>query len=211
MRPSELEDMLQFTAETWEDIPYHSFTCPLEVLHAIIHTNYLRASAPDEIPRSELVPAPEAVLSRLTAFSPEVWAACRPCAHDGWLLIARAHHSAAVLYLISTLGPRLLASSLQEVELVRAVHASRLRSALKESEPLSSVRIGTLWPLIVAGVEVAPGDGHLRSLVRKRLDRLADDLATPLMVEAREVLEGYWASGREGWDECFDRPYAFVL
>lgn len=202
--------MLQFTSEYWEDIPYPSFMCPLQILHLIIHTNNLR-SLVLTTPLSSISPSPQDLLSQLKSFSPEVWAASKTCANEEWLLITRAHHSAAILYLIATLGPHFPSGDLQELEVLRALHASELQEVLRESEPIAAVRMGTLWPLVVAGVEVAAAEVGLRTLVRKRLERLADDLATPLMIEAREVLEGYWASERRGWDECFDRPYAFVL
>lgn len=201
---------MEFTSEFWEDIPYPSFMCPLEILHVIIHINYVRAKVL-VAPLSEISPSPESILSRLKAFSPEVWAASKTCANEEWLLITRAHHSAAILYCIATLGPHFPSEELQELEVLRALHASELRDTLAESEPIAGVRMGTLWPLIVAAVEVGRTEASLRPFVRRRLDRLADDLATPLMVEAKELLERHWASESQGWDECFDRPYAFVL
>lgn len=82
---------------------------------------------------------------------------------------------------------------------------------LREGEGISSVKRGCIWPLIVAGVEVARGDKEAREFVGRVFVGLAEDLATPLMMEAKGVLERFWASGKEGWDDCFDRPYAFVL
>lgn len=210
LKQAEMEDMLQFTSEFWEDIPYPSFMCPVDIFHAIIAINHVRARVL-EVPLASISPSPQEILARLRAFSPEVWAAAKTCANEEWLLITRAHHSAAVLYLAATLGPHFPEDELQELEVLRALHASELREVLREGEPIPAVRMGTLWPLIVAAVEVAKGEVALRPLVRARLERLGDDLATPLMVEAKQVLEEYWASDKQGWDECFDRPYAFVL
>lgn len=60
-------------------------------------------------------------------------------------------------------------------------------------------------------MEAAKEGAAAREFVRKRLNGLAKDLATPPMLEAKRVLERFWASGKVRWDECFDRPYAFVL
>lgn len=202
--------MLQFTADMWEETPYPWFMCPTHILHVIIRINYLRAKLLD-VPLSEASHSPEELLSELRAFSPEVWAASKGSANEGWLLITRAHHSAAILYCIATLQPYFHPSFLQEIEILRAVHSSDLVFVLRETNDFAAVRMGTLWPLIVASVEVAREDPAVQSLVRKRYDKLADDMATPLMVEAKGVFERFWTSGKMTWDECFDRPYAFVM
>ena len=206
----ELEGMLQFTTEEWEKIPYPSFMCPTQVLHAIIRVNYLRAKILED-PVSYPSPRPEELLSELRAFSPEVWAASKDSANEEWLLITRAHHTAAILYCIATLAPHFPPSSFQEIEILRAIHSSELASIMRETNDVPSLRWGTLWPLIVTSVEVAREDAAVQLLVRRRYDALADDMATPLMMEAKGVFERFWESGKVGWDDCFDRPYAFVL
>lgn len=206
----ELADMLGFVTDVWEETPYPTFLCPTDVFVVIMRINHLRSQLLN-FALSEADASPEDLLARLKAFSPEAWAATKTSSHEGWLLVARAHHSAAILYCISTLEKHFPRSSLQELEILRAVHASTLFSVLRQSDTIPGVRMGSLWPLVVAGVEAAREDSSTRSFVGKRFVGLADDLATPLMLEAKEVFERFWVSGKVGWEKCFDRPYAFVL
>ena len=202
--------MLEFVHEVWEESPYPTFLCPADILAAIMRINHLRSQLLDR-PLSEADASPEGLLASLKAFSPEGWAATKTSSHEEWLLIARAHHSAAILYCMATLEEHFPRSSLQDLEILRVVHASTLFAALRQAEAMRGVRMGSLWPLIVAGVEAARENSATRSFVRRRFTGLADDLATPLMLEAKRVFEEFWASGKVGWGECFDKPYAFVL
>lgn len=202
--------MLEFVAEAWEGTPYPTFLCPAAILVAIMRINNLRSRLLNTA-FPETGASPEDLLTTIKAFSPEGWAATKTSSHKEWLLVARAHHSAAILYYISALEKHFPPSSLQDLEILRVVHASTLFSILRQSDTIPGVRMGTLWPLIVAGVEAAREDSATRSFVGGRFVGLADDLATPLMLEAKRVFEKFWASGKVGWDECFDGPYAFVL
>lgn len=154
---------------------------------------------------------PEDLMEILEAFSPEAWSASRPSFHEQWLAIATAYHSAAMIYCMSSLEPYFSTSSRQGIEVKRALASVRLLSSLRRFEEPVVMRYSVIWPLIVAGVEAAREGASLREFVRKRFTTLAGDLSTPLMLEAKRVLERFWTSGRVKWDQCFDRPYAFVL
>lgn len=210
MNENELEDLLAFVEEYWEIMPYPTFMCPADILLVLAQINHLRSQLL-EFPVSDARISPDELIAKLKAISPESWAASKSSSHDQWLLIASAYHSAAILYCISTLEPHFSPSSYQGLETFRAIHASRLLSLLQKGEAIPAVRRGCLWPLMVAGVEVARDDVAAQWFIRGVFVSFAEDLATPLMLEAKMVLERFWASGKQRWDDCFDRPYAFVL
>lgn len=210
LNENELGDLLGFIEEYWEDRPYPSFMCPTDILLILTQINHLRSQLLKS-PVSHTRISPEELVAKLKDISPETWAASKSSSHEQWLLIASVYHSAAILYCISTLEPHFSPSSQQGLETLRAIHASRLLSHLEQGKPLPAVRRACLWPLIVAGVEVARDNLAVQSIVRRMFDSFAEDLATPLMLEAKIVLGRFWTSGNQRWDDCFDRPYAFIF
>ncbi|SPO06502.1 uncharacterized protein DNG_09192 [Cephalotrichum gorgonifer] len=210
LSPDELEDILEYNAHVWEESPYPNFLCPTEVFLLLIQINHLRSKLVDT-PLSDIGLSPEDLLAKLKAFSPEEWAAKKPNLQDHWLLIARAHQSAAIIYMLSVLGQHFESSALQNLEILRAIHATRLFALLMEAEATPPVKRACLWPVVVGGVEAVREGPAARAFVGRVFEGLADDLATPLMLEAKRVFEVFWSSGKEGWDDCFDKPYAFVL
>ena len=68
LKQAEVEDMLQFTEEMWEEIPYPGFLCPAPILMAMIRINHLRGQRVED-PNAETETTE--ILSALKAFSPE--------------------------------------------------------------------------------------------------------------------------------------------
>lgn len=205
----ELEEILELVAESWERFPYPTFPCPANVLVVIIRINHLRSALLK--PGTDVNITPEDLLNMLDSFSPESWSAAMPSFHEQWLAIATAYQSAAVIYCVSALEPYFSASSRQDIEVKRAIDSARLLSTLQRFEEPVVMRYSLIWPLLVAGVEAAREGAAAREFVRKRFTTLARDLSTPLMLETKRVLERFWTSGRVKWEQCFDRPYAFVI
>ncbi|PCG96518.1 Protein of unknown function DUF3468 [Penicillium occitanis (nom. inval.)] len=81
------------------------------------------------------------------------------------------------------------------------------------SEAMPSPRLKTffLWPLIVLGVAAVHNSNNMRIFVIKHLEEMSRNLGTYIPLTGKDVLEGFWASGRTEWDACFDKPYAFVM
>lgn len=149
-----------------------------------------------------------------------------------WLLLGHIYRSATVLYCLASLHAVVPSS---EVEAHQREHRRRLVSSLEGALAVPELRLWLMWPVVVAGLEAgssarAPGSegesdaerasddeerdwvAAVRGLVRGELGRMAGELGTPLPVMARGALERFWARGVgvSGWEECFERPYAFV-
>lgn len=85
---------------------------------------------------------------------------------------------------------------------------SRLRSVWHNIEDAGSLR----WPFIVAGVAVADGAAADQEFVA---DALRLIWASPIpnwgAFKCLEKLRKFWASGKTGWEDCFDEPVPCLL
>ena len=203
--------MIAFVQKEWENIPYPNFPCPLDLLLAIIHVNTRRSPTP-LAPTTTTSPTPEEILAQITDFDPQAWAAARSAdLKEEWgLLLGRIYQSATFLFAVSTLTPQFTLLTPHDLAKLAAVHRTRLVFYLRQAEPCLPVIRSCLWPVVVAGVAVAPGDVSAREFVLGALRRVADELAAASLLEVGGLFEGFWGSGRREWDKCFDRPYAIV-
>lgn len=219
---------MDFVAEEWEKIPYPNCPFPLDPFLATIQVNYLRSLAHDSstltltLPDSPILtmdlddPTPEDALERILRFSPTDWAATKPPSFTSeWTLLGHIYQSAALLYCTTTLSTQFSPSQPSspfsyDLSTLNTTHKTLLMHHLTEASTSLPVIRGSIWPIIVAGAVVAPDDLSARNFVRAKLDFLAEELAAPSLADAKGVFEGFWGSGRRGWDECFHRPYAFV-
>ncbi|KAH7091343.1 fungal-specific transcription factor domain-containing protein [Paraphoma chrysanthemicola] len=192
--------------------PYN--LCPPALFFLTIRTNHLRARASAVLFAGEIDPghALEAqdLLAEIEAFSPEDWA--QPGAsYDEWLCIGIVYQAAVALYTTMSLQSLTILPSSLEMNSMRSIHAARLVEALTEA--LKSPRLVNflIWPLVVAGVEAGFGDDATRYWIGQQLSELSRRLGTSSPLKAQAVLRRYWAREEPGWDECFDRPYVFVI
>lgn len=211
LKQTQTEDMEAFVRKEWEQTPYPTFLCPVALLVPIMQVNDRRANAARSPTAALDGPAPEEILEQMTDFVPEPWAATKSKEQSAdWLLLGRAYQSASILFCLSSLGGQFTWVSDQDLDSMETVHKTRLAFYLgKAAESLPVLR-ACLWPVIVAAVVVAREDLKVRELIRGALDRIADELGTASLIEAKALFEAFWSSGKTGWDDCFDRPYAFV-
>ena len=203
--------MVAFVRKEWEKIPYPNFLCPLALLLTIMQVNDRRSNKARSPTAALNGPAPEEILEQMTDFAPEQWVATKSAEEkEDWLLLGRIYQSASILFCLSSLADQFTWVSDQDLNNLHAVHKTRLAFYLKKAEELLPVIRACLWPIVVAGVVVALDDLDMRELVRRALDRLADELGVESLKEAKGVFQEFWWSGKRGWDDCFDRPYAFV-
>lgn len=192
--------------------------CPPTLFADIIRINDLRAqeaSRPEGPPKTNLEHASSEILQRILNFSPEAWADANKDKHHNdhsitslWVLLGRVYQSTIVLYCISSLQGLSILTHSDELEDVRSKHRDALVSCLEKALASPEIKMWMMWPLVVAGME-ASSEG-VRGFVQEKLSKMARDLGTPLPLVAMAALGGFWQRGRRSWDECFDRPYAFV-
>jgi hypothetical protein len=179
------------------------------------HINHLRArraTAPfQEDFRSKSLEA-HRLLEHITAFSPEDWAR-QQSAKLGreWLLVARIYHCAVTLYCISSLRSLGLLPSTRQMRTRRAAQRDRLMVLLAEGLASPLLKKSLLWPLIIAGFEACEAGEAEREFVARHLEEQSRDLGTSQPLVAMQVFNGFWGSGVKRWDDCFDRPYAFLV
>lgn len=203
------EDMLAFIRAEWEHYTYQIFLCPNDVFATLIHTNYIRSLQPGSSLVASWLLGPNEVLDSIIRFSPEEWSGTQADLRDQWRPVAQMYQSSAILYCIYSLAPHFQPPL--DLKALRDTHRSRLVGLLQRAGDSVRMLRGCVWPVIVAGVEAAPGDFQARVVVRNLLNKLSNILATSLMLEAKDVLEAYWRTGEVGFDACFSRPYAFVV
>lgn len=200
---------------------YPLFPCAQYLVLAIAAINHLRARSADRFTEEEeYEPAQAAVearalLNRVAAFFPEEWVAASQnnnppdfsVRDDAWLLAARIYHCAVTLYCISSLQSLGLLPRLR-----RAAERDRLMVLLADGLARPRLRKSLLWPLLVAGFEARQGSDVERGFVARRLEELSRELGMSQPLVAKAVFERFWAGPAERWrwDDCFDRPYAFL-
>ncbi|TPX14766.1 uncharacterized protein E0L32_005161 [Thyridium curvatum] len=210
----ELIEAIEPVGDLYSFAMYPNAPAPLEIFLCIARINLLRhqaASASPEVRAAALRPAAEQILQSILGFDAEAWAASHAAYLDEWRVVARAFRAAAALYLAHALQHLYpLAARREQLRALTRHHGAALRASLGEAAARPRARRGMAWPLVVAGVTGAEDEG-LRRLVKEELVRLGREQGVASPAQAARVLERYWDSGRRGWDQCFDEPYALVL
>jgi hypothetical protein len=150
------------------------------------------------------------LLARIEAFSVEDWA--QPGTfYNEWLIVGTVYKSALALYAILSLGSLTVLPADASLLDIQTVHGDvllrNLRTALKDSR----IARFMAWPLVVVGVEAIYRGEATRDWIGASLEELSRTLGTSGPIKACSVLRRYWKGGVSGWDECFDRPYVFVI
>ncbi|KAH8634763.1 hypothetical protein IG631_10163 [Alternaria alternata] len=188
--------------------------CPPELFTEMLHTNRLRAKASAAVLQCDFdvdhtLKAYD-LLARIEAFSVEDWA--QPGTfYDEWLIVGTVYRSALALYAILSLGSLTVLPADASLLDIQTVHGDillrNLRTALKDPR----IARFMAWPLVVVGVEAIYRGEATRGWIGASLEELSRTLGTSGPIKACSVLRRYWKGGVSGWDECFDRPYVFVI
>ena len=206
--------LIDFVGEIYGDGLFPVLPCPPSLFRNIIEINHLRSLATDPAcVRDPLQSAAEALLERISVFSPDQWSTANAAAtcHDEWLLLGRIYHSAVSLFGIAALQSAGLLRATPLLDSTRAAHARVLFLLLRRAMRSHPIQKGMMWPFIVAGVEAASAGPADRAFVDEQLTELSRDLGTPVPLQAKPLFQRFWASGNVKWDDCFDRSHVFVV
>ncbi|KAB5566158.1 fungal-specific transcription factor domain-containing protein [Coniochaeta sp. 2T2.1] len=195
---------------------YPPFPCAQYLFHDMLRVNHLRARKADPFNSLEdiehLSAEAQTILDHITAFSPQQWADSNASDFSSaWLLVGEIFHSALTLYCISSLQSISLLPSSPELQTRRSEQRDRLMLLLAEGLEAQLLKKSLLWPLIVAGFEARDGSDIERKFVLRYLDDQSRELGSSQPLVAKAAFERFWSGGRTRWDECFDRPYAFLV
>lgn len=188
--------------------------CPPELFFDMLRTNRLRHKASTALLLCDIDPdhtlEAHDLLTRIETFVPEDWA--QPGTfYDEWLLVGTMYQSAAAIYCTMSFQSLTLLPNTLEMNAMRAVHGDRLLESLRAALKTPRVSKFMVWPLVVAGVESLYRGEGTRNWIEATLADLSRLLGTSSPLKARAVLRRYWKKGEPGWDECFDRPYVFII
>ncbi|RYP43585.1 hypothetical protein DL770_011580 [Monosporascus sp. CRB-9-2] len=152
------------------------------------------------------------LLEQIHEFSPADWIKGKATATSKreWLLIGSTYQSAVALYCIMSLQSISILPSALYITAMDAAHYERLMQLLKQALTFPHLRQCLMWPLIVAGARAVYGSADNRKFVDEQFKELSRIGGTALPLAARAALKRFWASGRTGWDDCFDKPYIFT-
>ncbi|KAK8136480.1 C6 zinc finger domain protein [Apiospora sp. TS-2023a] len=155
-------------------------------------------------------PSAQDLLSKILGFNPDEWASLYPDSYRELFLLARIYHAAVALYCISALRNLFPTGFLYNLLMLRAAQADCLFGLLREAIQSPKTQPCLMWILNVAGVEAATRSLSDRLFVEEALDELSRGLGTGYPLVAREAIHRLWDSGKTEWDDCYDRPYAFL-
>jgi hypothetical protein len=152
-------------------------------------------------------------VDEIAKWSPDEWAATIKEHHlDTWRMLAQVYRSAVMLYALGALGivtPGTPRSATHEEEYHHmAGSLTELMLTIPNTNHSTLTLYGLMWPTIMAGVFAATvAERTMTQEVLMRIGR-ACGMVSPLA--AKQVLEDFWCSGKQGWDECFKIPHSFL-
>ncbi|KAK7935589.1 hypothetical protein PG985_001084 [Apiospora marii] len=202
---------LDFLEKVYGKGDYPTVICPPFLFLIISQINRLRlqTTQPPEMHDPDL-PSAQDLLSRILGFNPDEWASLYPESYQELFLLARIYHAAVALYCISALRSMFPTGFLYNLLMLRAAQADCLFGLLREALRSPKTMPCLMWPLNVAGVEAATRSLSDRLFVEEALGELSRGLGTGYPLVACDAIHRLWDSGKTEWDDCYDRPYAFL-
>jgi hypothetical protein len=195
---------------------YPTFPCPPPLLRQVLTINHLRYQTYIE----NKLPSVKAgkVISDIQAFDPRNWAHTKPEIYrDIWETVAKIFQTSTLIYALA---------SLNKCKDVQALHEARasliliLKTMISAPDTSVLVKYGAIWPAVVAGY-AAGGPRYGKSNMwdsyndqtqaKAILHALGRSCGVAMPFYAIRVLEKFWKSGSNDWDECFSTPYAFMV
>ena len=202
---------LDFLEKVYGKGDYPTLLCPPALFMIINRINQLRlrTTQPPEGHESDS-PSAQDLLSEIHDFDPNAWANLYPESYPQLFLLARIYQSAVALYCISALRNLFPTVSLHKLLMLRAAHADALFVLLREAITSLNTSLCLTWPLNVAGVEAATRSLSDRLFVEEALDVISQGIGTGCPLVACSAIHKLWDSGKTEWDDCYDKPYAFL-
>lgn len=220
---------------------YMGSICPPAILLTLVRINHLRSlatqgragphsspsssiSSPSPSPSpsssssfsSENQPVPtdtQVLLARILTFSPQAYASANGTddTRENWALVGRIYQSAAVLYCILSLQNLSVLPDSEALARTVHTHYNRLLLDLKPAFQHTNFKSCFFWPLVVAGACAVRGTAFEQAFITDLLSESVMDVGSSIPLLARKVLTAFWESGKTGWDDCFDKPYLFIM
>lgn len=206
--------MLSFVIEQHGSNPFAFQGFPTELFAEVIKINYLRMQASKQLAMEadDLAYEANEILNRLQRFSPERWADTKPSqSREAWVLLGMLRRAASILYCICSLQSVSVLPVSPFYRDLCELHRQNLHLLLQRAILMPPLKLSMLWPLLVLGVSAVHGPADMRGFVRFQLPEISKYTGMLAPLTAKNVLERFWDSGYTTWDQCFDKPYAFIM
>lgn len=185
--------------------------CPTQLFTEIVNINHVRNQMRKRngTDISDLQRDAREILHRVYEFSATTWTESNEFLTEESVLIVETYKSAVALYCMSSLSsvgalpPDPLLRSNCEME-GRILYGLLTKCTSRRSPGYM------FWPLMILGVQVKDEDTTMRHFVRNHMVSMSASTGTYAPLAAKEVLEKYWASSKDGWDDCFETPQMFT-
>lgn len=189
--------------------------CPSIIFLLVRWITQLRAAAMTAKSTSS-VPLSESLARRLHRFSPEDWVESYTIpAGPKTRTFARAFKAATILYALMSL-PDTLSQPFRNVETTDAqasflYYRRQLQEALNKAKSIPLAMYGMCWPTAVLGVAVHDGTAEEQTAVLDMLGQIQASFGAGAgAATLQHRLPEFWASGKNGWEDCFDRPFQIM-
>jgi hypothetical protein len=208
-----LREELDDAEELYHEIFPYCFSPPAVFFYVIRVSNLRREASQALIPEDNLTGHSQLaanLLSEIQAFSVVDWA--QPGAsYKEWFAIGSAMKHAAAVYCIMSLQSLGLFPNDAQTNLQLETHGDLLVLYLKKVFAFERTKRFASWPLTVAGVEAGYRGEARRKWIENSCSELVRILGTNSSLNLIHVLRKYWECGSLGWEECFNKPYAFMF
>ncbi|KAJ6785132.1 hypothetical protein PWT90_07574 [Aphanocladium album] len=193
---------------------YGELPCPTELFSEMLRITKLRRNAISGVDYHEAVaPSLTEIFARIEAFVPETWN--EPFGvpdQPEFVLMARIFKCAVALYAILSLPPPPSQSKPEDVKLWatrRLALRGELMVLMREALAILRSKAALSWPVAVAGVAVADGSDEDRELVLSTFQSADGGLVDCFYVVKNSIakLKDFWASGKLGWEDCWNEPF----
>ncbi|KAM0261515.1 hypothetical protein ACHAQJ_002198 [Trichoderma viride] len=187
------------------------FYCPAPLFREIFLINRLRLEAAVSGGLSE--PSLCHVLERIDTYPIPVMTECldKKKAKD-LRLVSLLFKSAVAVFGALTLPCTSQCSCHKSCAELDKIHRAHLLHLLDTSSEFLPLLDHILWPVIVAGAAVATETVEDQMLVEMYLlNSVRDPYTGGCTSAALATMRRFWASGKTKWDECFDKPHAWMI
>lgn len=204
-------ELLELLNDMHDDLlPY--CLCPASLFQDVVCINHLRAQlAKGAVSTTAGQLVALELLMRIDSFSPDEWAKTR---EDGFqqefVVVGEVYQAAVILYCIMSLQGASLLHPTPQLHAMRSAYTGRLFDKLDEAFVTPRAIYFMMFPTVVAGVVATDQGPSRRAWAEHKLEQLSSNIGTCSSLLAIAALRKFWASGKESWEECFDKAYAFA-
>ncbi|KAL7900518.1 hypothetical protein HDV63DRAFT_284199 [Trichoderma sp. SZMC 28014] len=187
------------------------FYCPAPLFKEMFLINRLRREA--AVSEGDSKPSLCAVLERIDAYPVQAMADSMDAKKAKDLhLVSLLFKSAVAVFGSMTLSCTSECSSRTLCAELQKTHRKQLFHLLDTSSDYMPLLDHILWPVIVAGAAVPTESVESQMLVEMYLlNSVRDPYTGGCTRVALATMRNFWSSGKTKWDECFDKPHAWMI